>query len=74
MLALAATGIGVGIGYLTQDWRWGIPIYAVALYLLFAFKVALQWERAVLLRLGKFRRVAGPGHFWVLPLVDRTAA
>jgi regulator of protease activity HflC (stomatin/prohibitin superfamily) len=74
MLALAAAGIGLGVGYLAQDWRWGIPLYVAALYLLFAFKVALQWERAVLLRLGKFRRVAGPGYFWVLPLVDRTAA
>jgi regulator of protease activity HflC (stomatin/prohibitin superfamily) len=33
-------------------------------------KVAAQWERAVVLRLGKYRGLRGPGLFWMLPLVD----
>ncbi len=74
LMALVASAIGFGVGMLVGDWRWGIPLYIVALYLLLSFKVAQQWERAVLLRLGKFRRVAGPGHFWLIPLVDRIAA
>ncbi|MEE8526502.1 MAG: SPFH domain-containing protein, partial [Thermoanaerobaculia bacterium] len=33
-----------------------------------------QWERGVLLRLGRFRRVLRPGISWVVPGVDRIAA
>jgi len=36
-------------------------------------RVANEWERAVLLRLGRFRRLEGPGVFWVIPFVDRVA-
>jgi regulator of protease activity HflC (stomatin/prohibitin superfamily) len=74
MMALVSAAIGFGVGSIANDWRWGIPLYLLALYLLFGFKIAHQWERAVVLRLGKFRYVAGPGHFWLLPLVDRVAA
>ncbi len=34
-------------------------------------QVAHQWEKGVVLRLGKFRRLNGPGLFFVLPLLDR---
>lgn len=33
-------------------------------------KVAKQWERAVVLRLGKFRGLKGPGLFWIVPFID----
>jgi len=36
-------------------------------------KVLDQWERGVVLRLGRFRRQIGPGLFWIIPLVDRIA-
>ncbi len=42
----------------------------VALYLLFSLKIAKQWEKAIVLRFGKFRRLAGPGLFWIIPIVD----
>ncbi len=41
-----------------------------ALYVLFAFKVAAQWEKAVILRLGRFHKLAGPGPFWIVPILD----
>jgi regulator of protease activity HflC (stomatin/prohibitin superfamily) len=34
-------------------------------------RVANQWERAVVLRLGKYKGLKGPGIFWIVPLVDR---
>jgi regulator of protease activity HflC (stomatin/prohibitin superfamily) len=34
-------------------------------------RVANQWEKAVVLRLGKFRGMKGPGLFWIIPFVDR---
>ncbi|MBU0492485.1 MAG: slipin family protein [Chloroflexi bacterium] len=42
----------------------------VALYLLFALKIADQWEKAIVLRFGRFRGLRGPGLFWIVPIVD----
>lgn len=36
-------------------------------------RVANQWERAVVLRLGRFRGIHGPGLFWIVPFIDRVA-
>jgi regulator of protease activity HflC (stomatin/prohibitin superfamily) len=48
------------------------PMLALSLYVLFAIKIAAQWEKAVVLRLGKYHRLAGPGLFWIIPIVDTT--
>ena len=37
-------------------------------------RVAPQWERVVVLRLGKFSRVAGPGPYFVIPIIEHVAA
>jgi hypothetical protein len=37
-------------------------------------KVARQWERAVILRLGKYVGLRGPGLFWIIPFVDSVSA
>ena len=42
----------------------------VGTYILFALKVASQWEKAVVLRLGKFYGLRGPGVFWIIPIID----
>ncbi len=34
-------------------------------------KVAAQWERGVILRLGRYIGYRGPGLFWIIPMVDR---
>jgi len=44
---------------------------SVGLYVLFALKVADQWEKAVVLRLGRFKGLRGPGLFWIVPVIDR---
>ena len=33
-------------------------------------RVAQQWERAIVLRLGKFVGLRGPGLFWIVPFID----
>ena len=35
-----------------------------------AIQVADQWSKAVVLRLGKFRSLQGPGLFAIIPLID----
>jgi len=44
----------------------------IGIYILFALKIASQWEKVVVLRLGKFKGLAGPGLFWIIPIIDTT--
>lgn len=48
-----------------------VAILAIGMILMQAPRVAQQWERAVVLRLGRFVGLRGPGLFWVVPFVDR---
>lgn len=48
-----------------------MPLFVlIGLYLLFSLRVADQWEKAVVLRMGQFRGLRGPGMFWIVPVVD----
>ncbi|MFN8411034.1 MAG: slipin family protein [Anaerolineales bacterium] len=49
---------------------WVIVCTLIGVYFLFALKVASQWEKVVVLRLGKFIGLKGPGLFWVTPILD----
>jgi len=51
-----------------------VGMTGIGTYLLFALKVASQWEKAVVLRLGKFHGLRGPGAFWILPIIDAIPA
>ena len=46
----------------------------IGLYVLLAFKVAEQWEKAIHLRLGRFVGLKGPGPFWIIPIFDTLPA
>ena len=51
-----------------------LPTFAgllVGLYFLLAIKVADQWERVAVLRLGRYIGLRGPGMFLIVPIVDR---
>lgn len=37
-------------------------------------RVAQQWERAVILRLGRFVGLRGPGLFFIIPFIDRVSS
>jgi regulator of protease activity HflC (stomatin/prohibitin superfamily) len=37
-------------------------------------QVAKQWQRAIVLRLGKFQAMKGPGLFWIVPFIDTVSA
>jgi len=66
-LVLAASGIAAGVTGSPVPVATGFPL---AFYLLFSLKVARQWERAVVLRFGKFQGLKGPGLFALIPVVD----
>ena len=42
----------------------------VGLFFLFSVKVADQWEKVAVLRLGRYRGLRGPGLFFILPIID----
>jgi regulator of protease activity HflC (stomatin/prohibitin superfamily) len=48
-----------------------IPSVIVALFIASTIKIADQWEKAVVLRMGKFIGLKGPGIFFVIPILDR---
>jgi regulator of protease activity HflC (stomatin/prohibitin superfamily) len=50
---------------------WPVIVFGLGgVYLLFAIKVASQWEKAAVLRLGVYRGLRGPGLFTIVPIVD----
>ncbi len=56
------------------DWSvaYTVVVILIGFYLLFAIKVARQWDKAVVLRLGRFQALRGPGMFWIIPIIDST--
>lgn len=47
-----------------------VCIIIVAVLLSTSIRIAEQWERAVVLRLGKFNGLKGPGPFFIIPVID----
>jgi regulator of protease activity HflC (stomatin/prohibitin superfamily) len=71
MLFLIALAGGVATAVLTRQPLWTIPIVLIGLYLMFAVKVADQWEKAAVLRLGRYRGMRGPGLFLIVPIFEK---
>ncbi len=51
-----------------------VVVLAVVLILLRSVRIAKEWQRAVILRLGRFQRIGGPGLYMVLPLIEQATA
>jgi regulator of protease activity HflC (stomatin/prohibitin superfamily) len=69
---LLVVPLGVGVWATASD-KTPWPIFvgiAVGFTLMQSPKVAKQWERAVVLRLGKYVGLRGPGLFWIVPFID----
>ncbi len=71
-LVIAILGAIMGDGRISEGLlgSWVIGCALIGTYFLFAMKVASQWEKVVVLRLGKFIGLKGPGLFWVIPIID----
>lgn len=56
-----------------SDWVIGgyvLGLILIGSLLMYSLKIANQWEKAVVLRLGKFKALEGPGLFWIIPMID----
>jgi len=70
ILMLVPLGLGI-LGTVGSRSIWPVLVgFAVGLVLAQSPKVAQQWERAVVLRLGRYVGLRGPGLFWIVPFVD----
>jgi regulator of protease activity HflC (stomatin/prohibitin superfamily) len=73
---IAAAGAGIAFYSYSSPADAGRIAVIIIFTLIFAnivsssIKVADQWEKAVVLRLGKFRVIKGPGLFWIIPVLD----
>lgn len=56
---LKLVGVGIEVGFALL---WGILVSGI--------RIAAQWEKGVVLRLGKFRSLKGPGILYIVPFVD----
>jgi regulator of protease activity HflC (stomatin/prohibitin superfamily) len=77
LIFVIIVGIGLAIAYSTvafPDYGESASIaagsVALAFIVSYAVKVADQWERAVVLRLGRFRSLEGPGLFFIIPIIE----
>jgi regulator of protease activity HflC (stomatin/prohibitin superfamily) len=74
LIFFASFGAGL---WLTLGSRNPVPAAigaAAGLILMKSPRVAQQWERAIVLRLGRFIGLRGPGLFWIVPLVDTVSS
>jgi regulator of protease activity HflC (stomatin/prohibitin superfamily) len=78
--AALASGLVGGAGLAGGLFLAGVapPLAALAgvgfwVFLAASIKYTDQWEKAVLLRLGRYRGLRGPGYFAIVPIIDRVA-
>ncbi len=74
LILIAGFGLGSGIAaFWYHPWvivvGWILGFIAAA-----APQIAQEWERAVVLRLGNYIGLRGPGLFWIIPWIDRVSS
>jgi regulator of protease activity HflC (stomatin/prohibitin superfamily) len=73
-LLLAAIGLGVLGSAVVGNPVPMIVMVLVGVVTMQSPRIAQQWERAVVLRLGRFVGLRGPGLFWIVPFMDSVSS
>jgi regulator of protease activity HflC (stomatin/prohibitin superfamily) len=73
---ILATGVGLGwwLSIQTGQILWLFAGVTVGCIVGMAPRIADQWERAIVLRLGRYTGSRGPGLFWIVPFIDTVTA
>jgi len=73
VLFVTTIGLAIYVGQTNVGLGISIGVAGVILSALMAasIKVANQWERGIVLRLGEFQSIRGPGLFFIVPIIDR---
>jgi regulator of protease activity HflC (stomatin/prohibitin superfamily) len=70
IVLLVIVGASVALTSVSGSPIWvaiGVPLGVIAAM---SPRVAQQWERAIVLRVGRFTGLQGPGLFWIIPFID----
>jgi regulator of protease activity HflC (stomatin/prohibitin superfamily) len=74
VLMILSVLIAIPMSRANIHWIWIVGelfiLNLVGSYILIAFKVADQWDKAIVLRMGRFIGLRGPGPFFIVPIVD----
>ncbi len=73
VIAGLVLGAAAAVQLVREQFELWMTVLAVVLALgeLLSLRIALQWDRAVLLRLGRFHGLKGPGVFFLVPFIDQ---
>jgi regulator of protease activity HflC (stomatin/prohibitin superfamily) len=77
LISIIVFGVGAALAYARfkagangEAFGLGAGAFVIALLIASAIQVADQWDRAVILRLGRFHALKGPGLFFIIPVFD----
>ena len=71
---LVPTLLGLLITFATDNAVGVIAGFVLGWVVMWSPNVAKQWERAVVLRLGEYKGLRGPGLFWIIPFIDSVSS
>src|SRR3989475_12609035 len=74
VILLGSIALGVVASIVIRNPLSIVVMVIVGVVLMLSPRIARQWERAVILRLGRFVGLRGPGLFWIIPFVDRVSS
>jgi regulator of protease activity HflC (stomatin/prohibitin superfamily) len=69
IIAFLVIAAGAAVTYLISPYI-GVPIVVIGIFLSLTLRTAAEWERAVILRLGRFAGVRGPGLYLLIPAFE----
>lgn len=73
VVAFCATSL-IGVALVGEPVVWAfLAALVVAVLAVMSIHIAMQWEKVVVLRLGKFSRTKGPGLYFTIPFIDQIA-
>jgi regulator of protease activity HflC (stomatin/prohibitin superfamily) len=77
LIFVVILGVGLALAYLEyavsafgQSASIAVVAFVIAIVASYSIKIADQWERTVVLRLGRFRSLEGPGLFFIIPIIE----
>jgi len=69
-MLLFFSGVSIYLSVLQNNFIYALIGLLVGFGLVMSIKIAHEWQRAVVLRLGRFYKLAGPGIFFCVPIID----
>jgi regulator of protease activity HflC (stomatin/prohibitin superfamily) len=77
LIFVVILGVGLALAYLeyavsalAESASIAVAAFVIAIVASYSIKIADQWEKTVVLRLGRFRSLEGPGLFFIIPIIE----